>query len=283
LRQWFADALRAGGRALVLVLCTLLGTGPGTAISGELTFTIVPATLSPAIAQARAAAPSVDAPAKLTPELLEAYVQRQQQLKTFSGFDVRPHIELNETVLLSYIAKQRNHALEAIAHADLTPQPVLTSDMVEAYAQDDYVPTISRVKVVSSEELCLAQAIYHEARGESEQGQLAVANIIINRVLSKKYPSTVCGVVFQKADNGRYRCQFTFACDGRSDMGTEHRAWAKAAHLADLVYREFQLGQRPGVVPSNALYYHTTAVSPKWSNTMHRVAAIGAHVFYAAN
>ena len=92
--------------------------------------------------------------------------------------------------------------------------------MLTAYAKAEFVPTVKSVKLADGEKLCLAQAIYHEARGESREGQLAVANVIINRAFSKKYPSTICGVVFQNADKGNYKCQFTFACDGRSDMGT---------------------------------------------------------------
>ena len=125
--------------------------------------------------------------------------------------------------------------------------------------------------------------IYHEARGETENGQMAVANVIVNRAMSRKFPSTICGVIFQNAERGRYKCQFTFACDGRSDMGTERRAWNRASHLAEVAFREFQLGKRPDIVPSTALYYHTTAVKPKWSYTFNRVAAIGTHVFYAVN
>jgi len=139
------------------------------------------------------------------------------------------------------------------------------------------------VKLAEGEKLCLAQAIYHEARGESREGQLAVANVIINRAMSKKYPSTICGVVFQNADKGRYKCQFTFACDGRSDMGRERTAWNRSIKLAEDAFYEFQRGERPGVVPNSVLFYHTTAVAPKWSHTFNRVAAIGSHVFYSTN
>src|SRR3978361_876397 len=97
---------------------------------------------------------------------------------------------------------------------------------------------------------------------------MAVAHILINRAMSKRYPSTICGVVFQNADNGLYRCQFTFACDGRSDMGTERKAWNHSAKLSEVAYREFQKGQRPGIIPNNAMYYHTTPVAPKLSHTL---------------
>lgn len=254
----------------------------GTATAFDLgSVQILPASLSPAIANVRAQPPIVEpVEQQLTPELLQAYVDRQQQLKSFDAFDVVPEGQLTETVLLSYIARRQNGALQAIERLDTTFRPKLTSAVVAIYAEG-YVPTSKRVKHADSEKLCLAQALYHEARGESEAGQLAVADVILNRAFSRKYPSTICGVVFQNASNGRYRCQFTFACDGRSDMGSDRRSWNKAMIMADAAYRKFLVGDRPGVVPDNVLYYHTTAVSPKWSRVFRRVAAIGSHIFYA--
>ena len=79
------------------------------------------------------------------------------------------------------------------------PEPQLTAADVGAFAKD-YVPTQKRVQQARHERECLAQAIYHEARGEPEMGQWAVANVILNRVVSKRYPATICGVVFQNAD-----------------------------------------------------------------------------------
>jgi len=281
-RQRFAEALRASGHALAIGLATLLvGVIPVSAF--DLDLKILPASFSPAIAKVRAQPPLVDRQVELTSELLQAYVDRQQKLKSFDGFDVEPDSSLTETVLLSYIARQRNDALEAIEDAEIERKRALTADVLVEYAQDSFVPTVKRLKQAEDEVLCLTQAIYHEARGESESGQLAVVNIIINRAMSKKYPNTICGVVFQNADKGRYRCQFTFACDGRSDFGTERKAWNRAAKLAGDAYREYRIGQRPGVLPSSAMYYHTTAVAPKWSHTFRRVAAIGSHVFYASN
>src|SRR5436190_9048396 len=149
----------------------------------------------------------------------------------------------------------------------MTTHPALNPDLLETYAQKKFVPTVKKVKLSKEEQLCLTQAIYHEARGESEKGQWAVANIIINRALSNKYPATLCGVVFQNAENGYHRCQFTFACDGRSDMGTERAAWNRAVKMAAVAYDEFRQGETPGVLPSSALFYHTTAVNPAWSDS----------------
>lgn len=244
---------------------------------------VVPAVFSPAITAKRQQFYAATQPA-LTNELLAAYVARKQALESFDGFDVATNgAELTEAVLTSYIEKRRNRALEAIESVDVTARPALSADILTAYAERQFVPTVKKVKLAEGEKLCLAQAIYHEARGESREGQLAVANVIINRAMSNKYPSSICGVVFQNADRGRYKCQFTFACDGRSDMGKERNAWNRSVKLAETAFYEYQQGERPGIVPSSALFYHTTAVAPKWSHTFQRVAAIGSHVFYSSN
>jgi len=242
---------------------------------------VVPAAFSPAVAIKREQFYAATQPV-LTNQLLAAYVARKQALKSFDGFDVEAHqTQLTEAMLSSYIENRRNRALEAIETVDVTARPALSAAVLTAYAEKAYVPTVKKVKLAEGEKLCLAQAIYHEARGESREGQLAVANVIINRALSKKYPSGICGVVFQNADKGRYKCQFTFACDGRSDMGRERTAWNRSVKLAEDAFYEYQQGERPGVIPNSALFYHTTAVAPKWSHTFRRVAAIGSHVFYS--
>lgn len=247
--------------------------------SEELSFELVPASYSPTIAVMRMQ-PALVTPT-LTPALLGAYVQRQQELSTFNHFEISTDGRLTDSVLSSYIERQRNPALDAIEAVDGTPQ--LTAALLSQYVEDDFKPTAVKVELANEEMLCLTQAIYHEARGESQNGQMAVANVIVNRAMSRKFPSTICGVVFQNADKGRYKCQFTFACDGRSDMGSERGAWNRSARLAEIAFREFQQGKRPDIVPDATLYYHTTAVRPNWSYTFNRVAAIGSHVFYAVN
>lgn len=239
---------------------------------------VIPAAFTAEVNEQRALLSQSQQP-ELTPELLQWYVARQQQLQSFDHFDFES-TELNESVLMSYIARTQNAALTAI---DGSTEDGLTDTLLASYVADGFISTSVRVQRVAQEELCLTQAIYHEARGESPDGQLAVANVIVNRAMSGRYPSTVCGVIFQNADQGRYRCQFTFACDGRSDMGTERRAWNNATQLAQAVFREFQQGERPGIVPNDTLFYHTRQVAPSWSHTFNRVATIGAHVFYEPN
>ncbi|WP_082434393.1 cell wall hydrolase [Devosia sp. A16] len=266
--------------AAALVLLITFAPSSAEELANE---TVVPAAITQNVAMKREQFHAGAQP-QLTNELLQAYVDRRQQLSNFEGFDVpAPQAELTEAVLMGYIAKRQNQALDAIESVDISDKPALTTAVLSSYAKADFVPTTKRVKLAEGEKLCLAQAIYHEARGESREGQLAVANVIINRAMSKKYPSTICGVVFQNADKGRYKCQFTFACDGRSDMGRERTAWNRSVKLAEDAFYEFQRGERPGVVPNSVLFYHTTAVAPKWSHTFNRVAAIGSHVFYSTN
>jgi spore germination cell wall hydrolase CwlJ-like protein len=225
----------------------------------------------------------------LTPALLSNYVERQKALRAVNVLGNEAGDELTSDVLMGYIARGSvgsNSAVSAIASFTspaARPESALNPSMLATYVETSYQPLAKRVEHANAERDCLAQAIYHEARGESEAGQLAVANVIVNRARSGKFPSTLCGVVYQNADKGYHRCQFTFACDGRDDAPGERRAWARSAALAQDVYAEFALGEAVGAVPGSALYYHTTNVNPSWSNTYSAVAQIGSHIFYSPN
>ena len=234
--------------------------------------------------------PPVPGQQQLTPQLLANYVERQKALHAFNAFGVDGEQELTEEVLLGYIARGSldagNGALSAIAaFTDDEPAagPTLTASVLASYIADGFLPTSRRVEIANDERGCLAQAIYHEARGESAEGQLAVASVIVNRARSGKYPSSLCGVIYQNADKGRYRCQFTFACDGRGDTPAERRAWARSQALAEEVYAQYAQGKTLGMLPKSALFYHTVNVRPNWAYTYNRVAQIGAHIFYSPN
>jgi spore germination cell wall hydrolase CwlJ-like protein len=124
-------------------------------------------------------------------------------------------------------------------------------------------------------EKCLADAIYFEARGESIQGQMAVAQVVINRVFSGYYPNNVCGVVYQNAHR-RFRCQFTFACDGLPERINEPVAWERARHIArDALDGKFWLND-----VGKATHYHARWVHPWWVHEMRRLDRIGVHTFY---
>ena len=121
---------------------------------------------------------------------------------------------------------------------------------------------------------CLAQAVYYEARSESEDGQRAVAQVVLNRVRHPAYPNNICGVVYQGSQL-RTGCQFTFTCDGSLRYQPNAFAWARAQRLA----AEALAGEVYGPV-GTATHYHTTAISPYWAPKLTRTAVVGAHVFY---
>jgi hypothetical protein len=126
-----------------------------------------------------------------------------------------------------------------------------------------------------AEQTCLAKAIYFEARSEPTLGQIAVAGVVMNRVESKKYPDTICGVVFQN-DHMKNACQFSFACDGKADVARSRKHWRSALQLA----KAFMDGTKKAHVIRNAMYYHADYVSPDWATRMHVVKKIGRHIFY---
>lgn len=121
---------------------------------------------------------------------------------------------------------------------------------------------------------CLSEALYFEARGEKVKGQFAVAEVIMNRVKSTRFPDSVCGVI--KQGTGRkYQCQFTYTCDGNPENIREKRAFERVAKIARTVLD----GQAPELT-NGATHYHTTAVRPKWSRVYTKTVAIGVHIFY---
>jgi spore germination cell wall hydrolase CwlJ-like protein len=121
---------------------------------------------------------------------------------------------------------------------------------------------------------CLTEALYFEARGEDIRGIFAVAEVILNRVDSKRFPSTVCGVVHQGTGE-KYQCQFTYTCDGLDEAIREPRAWARVGKVARLM-----LDGAPRVLTDGATHYHTLAVDPRWARTFSLVSTIGEHHFY---
>jgi hypothetical protein len=125
------------------------------------------------------------------------------------------------------------------------------------------------------EQRCLAEAIYFEARGESAEGQAAVAQVVLNRVSSGLYPSTICGVVFQNRDHYE-ACQFSFACEGRSLRITEPDAWHTAVRIASSVMS----GQTYLAEIGDATHYRADYVRPDWSYRLKKMDVIGHHIFY---
>jgi spore germination cell wall hydrolase CwlJ-like protein len=124
-------------------------------------------------------------------------------------------------------------------------------------------------------EKCLAEAVYFEARGEAVRGQIAVAQVVMNRTFSGFYPTTVCGVVYQNKHR-HLACQFTFACDNVADVVREPDMWDRATKIAKAMLD----GQiwLPEVAKST--HYHAYWVRPSWVNEMKKMYKFGVHTFY---
>jgi spore germination cell wall hydrolase CwlJ-like protein len=124
------------------------------------------------------------------------------------------------------------------------------------------------------ERRCLAVAIYFEARGEPKRGQIAVGQVILNRVRSPLFPATICGVVYQgQMHKG---CQFSFTCDGRTDNPHESAQWNLARSLA----KEIMAGEQWLPEVGYSTYYHANYVRPNWAYRMNKIDRIGRHIFY---
>lgn len=131
------------------------------------------------------------------------------------------------------------------------------------------------------QEWCLALNIYHEARGSTMVDQVAVADVTLNRVEAKGYPSTICGVVKQ-AHLDKYgkpqknKCQFSWYCDDHTDLPRDRKAWINAQYLAyTMIHQNYFRGLTKG-----STHYHAHYVKPRWRKSFDEVAQIGAHIYY---
>ena len=134
--------------------------------------------------------------------------------------------------------------------------------------------------------ICLALNTYHEAKNQSLVGQIATAQVVINRVEDKRFPNTICEVVKQgptrpswedpkKEYPIKHRCQFSWYCDGKSDKTPDQTAWEQALTIAQGVHT----GNLDDFV-EGATHYHATYVLPEWAESKTPVVQIGEHMFY---
>ncbi len=132
---------------------------------------------------------------------------------------------------------------------------------------------------------CLAQNIYFEAGNQPLAGQIAVANVVLNRVEHDKFPDSICGVVYQTKEwrtswTGKTipklgMCQFSWFCDGKSDKPKDSKTWAESLKLADEILdgQYFDLTE-------GAMWYHAYYIQPYWSQHLNETVQISAHIFY---
>ena len=133
---------------------------------------------------------------------------------------------------------------------------------------------IQRAETIDSELMCMAQAVYYESAHEPLEGQLAVAEVIANRMADHRYPDTACGVVFQGATRTT-GCQFTFTCDGAMRVKPKGENWERAKRIAAHVLMNLNEERTGG-----ATHYHATYVDPIWNSGLIQTNQVGLHIFY---
>ena len=180
--------------------------------------------------------------------------------------------------LAEYLATKTEATRNALAEPRLKPaKPInalATVDETVLDLADFDFTSLSVARVNAAERKCLAQAIYYEARSEKRIGQVAVADVVLNRVASPLFPNTICGVVFQGSER-RTGCQFSFTCDGSMAIRLNQRKWDASEELAGAI-----LAGLRAPVSRNATHYHANYVNPYWAPRMTPTATIGTHKFY---
>lgn len=194
---------------------------------------------------------------------------------TFAAISVLPHAVAASPEKAQELARIETQGLKSVGSKRMkdlvtASEPETVSEVKFSRSWIDAQP-----KETGSEQWnCLAEALYFEARGETVKGQFAVAEVIMNRVNSGRFPGSVCGVINQGTGK-KYQCQFTYTCDGRAETISEPRAFERVGKVARYIL--------DGKVPSltdGATHYHTTAVRPGWAKVYTRTAKIGVHLFY---
>ena len=128
-------------------------------------------------------------------------------------------------------------------------------------------------QVVMREVECLARNIYFEAGGEPRAGKIAVAEVTMNRVKSRQYPRTVCGVVHQKSKGV---CQFSWVCEGKKNVRKNTDAWRDSVKIAENIL----ISKKEYGIIGSAKHFHAVYVNPSWAESKRMIKKIGQHIFY---
>jgi len=142
------------------------------------------------------------------------------------------------------------------------PRPRALPELVSAH---------QATELSDAEQDCLASAVYFEARGEEIEGQLAVAEVVLNRVASKKYPDTICEVVEQP-----WQFSFVNATGSIPEADRTSKAWKKAVAISTIA-----LNKLAAEVSKDVLWYHADYVAPSWGKAFEREKKVGVHIFYS--
>ena len=187
----------------------------------------------------------------------------QARAEAFQG------VELSDIAISGHAETLADFHTDTKITNNLMRDVVMTNDLMRVSAQ-----TFDLANFKAQEHRCLAEAVYYEARSETKSGQKAVAEVVQNRVKSKHYPNTICGVVYQGAERST-GCQFTFTCDGSTLKEPRGKHWERAKDIAAL-----NITGGAELFTERATHYHTTAVNPHWSDSLRFNKQIGDHKFY---
>ena len=166
----------------------------------------------------------------------------------------------NLPVINKIMASEETDVEEAIETAEELDSRTLP-ELVEDYKDGEQL---------DREGKCLATAVYFEARGESLEGQLAVADVVLNRADSEQYPDDWCDVVKQKA-------QFSFVKNRQFPQIRDMESWEKAKAVARIA-----IDGADEIVRGDVLWYHADYVKPIWRHNLSEVTKVGVHIFYNA-
>lgn len=193
----------------------------------------------------------------------------------------RPAIELSRAEIAAFTAPLPAAPGQTSAAPLLTgSEALLANAAIPIVAADNPAPNAyAFIARTPSDQLrsqdCLAQAVYYEARSQSEDGQRAVAQVVLNRVRHPAWPKSVCGVVYQGGLRAGGGCQFTFTCDGSLAVRPSGAAWSQAQRIAAEA-----LAGRAFAPIGLSTFYHADYVFPAWAPQLVKTAQIGAHIFY---
>ena len=162
--------------------------------------------------------------------------------------------------------------IKHILSATLTGAMIIGGLTAPIYAQSQE----TNREFLEQEEQCLALNIYYEARSSNLADKAAVADVVLNRALDRRYPATICDVVHDGYTKGRRDCQFSWYCDGKSDDPQDLDRWYEARTIAYdmLTYNKYR------GITEGATHYHATYVNPRWASSLQMVGRIGAHIYY---
>jgi spore germination cell wall hydrolase CwlJ-like protein len=170
-----------------------------------------------------------------------------------------------DAMLLEPVSATDAAAINAAIPISTGPNPGAAPFLLRSASISDRVRSVQ----------CLAEAIYYEARSESEEGQRAVAQVVLNRLRSPAYPGSVCGVVYQGPMRAGGGCQFTFTCDGSLRIAPSGPGWDQARRIAAAA-----LSGSVYAPVGYATHYHTQQVVPTWAYKLVKANVVGSHSFY---